>query len=85
MQSENKGVFRFLPGEKLFWIVGMPGPDTDGCTIIADDGGPEVEIRFQVYGKGRFYQQMVSRDRIMWKRDSETSRRYHEWKAGNAE
>lgn len=82
MQSEP---FLFLPGEKVEWIVGMPGPDTDDCVIINDDGGDKVEIRFQVWGKGPFHTKMINRDMIVWRKGSATAQRYHEWKKSNAE
>jgi hypothetical protein len=73
--------FLFLPGERVLQIVGMPGPDTDDCTIIEDNGGERVLIEFQVYGSGPVHRGSVPRTAIMWNRGSETSKRFHKWKA----
>lgn len=76
-------IFRFLPGEKVLWIVGMPGPETDECEIISDDGGEKVRIRFQVWGEGQFHEKDVARGIIVWNKWTETSMRFHHWKTGN--
>ncbi|WP_333571291.1 hypothetical protein [Sphingomonas sp.] len=80
-ERTSEGVFRFLPNEHVLHIIGWPGPDTDDCEVLQDDGGDKVLIRYQVYGKGPFHENWVTRDMIMWKRGSETSTRYRQWKA----
>lgn len=67
---------KFEPGDKLQWIVGMPGPDVDDCEILAQEGD-KVKIKFQVYGKGPFREDWISASLLRWKRGSEISARYH--------
>lgn len=71
--------FQLLPGEKVLWIVGMPGPDTDDCEVVSQDGD-RVTIRFRVYGSGPWHEDTIPVSRITWLRGSETSARYRKWK-----
>ena len=78
--ADKPDQFTFLPGEQVFQICGWPGPDTDACEIIADDGGDTVRVRFQVYGKGPFLEMDVPRKNIVWKHGSATSERFNAFK-----
>lgn len=62
------------PGDKLLWIVGMPGPDTDDMEVLSVEGD-RVRIKYQVYGKGPFFEKLISPHSIMWRRDSEFAAR----------
>lgn len=83
MSDLREPVFRFLPGEELLHIIGSPGPDTDPCIMVEDDGGGTVTIKFQVHGKGPFHTVDRPRDQIMWKRGSDTAKRFSRWKVEN--
>lgn len=72
--------FQLLPGEKVQHVVGMPGPDTDDCEVISQEGDA-VKIRFQVWGKGPVLEDTVPLSLIVWRRGSPTSQRYHAWVA----
>ena len=74
-------VFRFTPGERLLLVVGMPGPDTEPCVVASDKGGKQVTVR--IMAKGKVQETTVPRDRIMWLRGSETSKRFNEWGASH--
>lgn len=70
--------FQLLPGEKVLQIVGMPGPDTDDCEVISQDGD-QVTIRFQVYGRGPWFEETVPLSKLLWLQGSDTSKRYRDW------
>lgn len=72
--------FQFLPGEKVMWIIGQPGPDTDDCQVISQDG-PNVTIEFQVFGQGPLHTKTIDWSQICWMRGSETSKRFAAWKS----
>lgn len=46
----------FEVGEVAEWIVGMPGYDTDECTVTADKGDGTYQVKFQVYGRGPWHE-----------------------------
>jgi hypothetical protein len=45
----------FKPGETVRQIVGMPGPDYDLAEIVAKRDDGNYDIRFQVYGDGKWF------------------------------
>lgn len=71
--------FQFLPGEKLLWVVGMPGPDYDDCEVVSQNGS-EVTINYRVWGGEKIHTKTVHWSELAWKIGSETSNRYNEWR-----
>lgn len=48
----------FEIGERAIYIVGLPGPDVEYCTVVSgphDDG--TYTVRCQVNGRGEFFEQ----------------------------
>jgi hypothetical protein len=44
----------FSPGEKAKWIVGFPA-DMDNCEIVSKNEDGSYNVRYQVYGAGKWY------------------------------
>lgn len=44
----------FQPGEKAQWIVGFPA-DMDNCEIVSKNEDGSYNVRYQVYGSGKWY------------------------------
>lgn len=45
----------FETGEVVRHIVGLPGPDVDIATIVEKRDDGNYDIRFQVYGEGKWF------------------------------
>lgn len=65
------------PGDKILWIVGMPGPDTDDMEVLEVEDG-KVRIRYKTWGQGPSRETWISPSQIVWMKGTEFSARYHE-------
>lgn len=46
----------YAPGDRVKWIVGMPGIDLDEATIVTRNADGAYTVRYQVYGKGLWHE-----------------------------
>lgn len=60
----------FEPGALVWWVVGMPGPDTDQALVTECLGPGRHKIRFKTWGQGQWHEEITTTR--LWVRKAES-------------